>query len=133
MTTKTREHAERPSSEVEGITLTNASAAKLRPTAPSAAALAQLYTILSAESVDPRASGRHRVLRRALPDDPRRVRDDDRRRPAEGRVPDALSADTLATALVAVLDGLRLQDQIDHEALDVEQVFSDLLDFFVRE
>jgi AcrR family transcriptional regulator len=125
-----RQHAEQLS-KVEGITLTNA----VRKTAAYRAerrGLAQLYTILSAESVDPEHPAheyfveRYRMIRAEFATMIAGAQ-------AEGRVPDALSADTLATALVAVLDGLQLQDQSDHEALDVEQVFSDLLDFFVRE
>ncbi|MDA0180094.1 TetR/AcrR family transcriptional regulator [Solirubrobacter phytolaccae] len=125
-----REHAEQLS-QTEGITLTNA----VRKTAAYRAerrGLAQLYTILSAESVDPAHPAheyfvdRYRMIRAEFATMIAGAQ-------AEGRVPDALPAETLATALVAVLDGLQLQDQIDHEAIDVEQVFSDLLDFFVKE
>lgn len=94
--------------------------------------LAQLYTILSAESVDPSHPAheyfvdRYRYIRGLFTELIAGAQ-------AEGRVTDSLAPDVLAAALVAVLDGLQLQDQIDHEALDAEQVFSDLLDFFVRE
>jgi AcrR family transcriptional regulator len=125
-----REHAEKLS-ETEGISLTNA----VRETTAYRAerrGLAQLYTILSAESVDPGHPAhayfvdRYRMLRSEFATMIGGAQ-------AEGRVPDTLSAETLSIALIALLDGLQLQDQIEHEALDAEQVLSDLLDFFVRE
>jgi AcrR family transcriptional regulator len=125
-----REHAEKLS-ETEGISLTNA----VRETTAYRAerrGLAQLYTILSAESVDPGHPAhayfveRYRMLRTEFAAMIGGAQ-------AEGRVPDSLSPETLSIALIALLDGLQLQDQIEHEALDAEQVLSDLLDFFVRE
>jgi len=125
-----REHAEKLT-ETEGISLVNA----VRETASYRAerrGLAQLYTILSAESVDPGHPAhayfvnRYRMIRAEFAAMIAGAQ-------AEGRVPSSLSAETLSIALIAVLDGLQLQDQIDHEAIDVEQVFSDLLDFFVSE
>jgi len=125
-----REHAEKLS-QTQGITLTNA----VRETAAYRAerrGLAQLYTILSAESVDPGHPAhayfveRYRMIRREFAGMIAGAQ-------AEGRVPDSLSAETLSIALIAVLDGLQLQDQIEHEAFDAEQVLADLLDFFVRD
>ena len=124
-----RAHAEKLQ-ETEGISLVSAVRATTTYRAERRG-LAQLYTILSAESVDPEHPAheyfvdRYRTIRGLFTEMIGNAQ-------AEGRVPDGLAPDVLAAALVAVLDGLQLQDQLDHEAIDVEQVFSDLLDFFVR-
>jgi AcrR family transcriptional regulator len=124
------EHHERMQ-ESEGITLTNA----VRATQDYRAerrGLAQLYTILSAESVDPAHPAHEYFVDRY-----RRIRtmftEYITGAQAEGRVTRDLAPETLAVALIALLDGLQLQDQIEHEAFDAEQVLSDLLDFFVRD
>jgi AcrR family transcriptional regulator len=94
--------------------------------------LAQLYTILSAESVDTGHPAHEYFVDRY-----RRIRalfvEFIGNAQAEGRVGKELSPETLSIALIALLDGLQLQDQIEHEAFDAEQVLSDLLDFFVKD
>ena len=117
--------------EAEGITLTNAVRATQAYRAERRG-LAQLYTILSAESVDPGHPAheyfvdRYRRIRAMFTEFIGGAQD-------EGRVTKELKPETLAIALIALLDGLQLQDQIEHEAFDAEQVLSDLLDFFVRD
>jgi AcrR family transcriptional regulator len=124
------EHAERVQ-QSEGLTMINAVRATQGYRAERRG-LAQLYTILSAESVDPGHPAheyfveRYRKIRAMIGEFIAGAQ-------AEGRVTSELPADTLAIALIALLDGLQLQDQIEHEAFDAEQVLSDLLDFFVRD
>jgi AcrR family transcriptional regulator len=88
--------------------------------------LAQLYTVLSAESVDPEHPAhdyfvqRYRNLRARLTGDIESLQ-------ADGRLTSSLSAATLAGLFIAIMDGLQLQQQLDGEALDADTVLVDLL------
>ena len=88
--------------------------------------LAQLYTVLSAESVDPAHPAhdyfvdRYRNLRTRLIADITGLQ-------AEGRLAQSLSPETLASLFIAIMDGLQLQQQLDGEALDADSVLVDLL------
>ena len=103
-----------------------------RPSTPGAQyradrlGLAQLYTVLSAESVDPEHPAhdyfvdRYRNLRTRLIADITGLQD-------EGRLARSLSPETLASLFIAIMDGLQLQQQLDGEALDADTVLVDLL------
>ena len=88
--------------------------------------LAQLYTVLSAESVDPPHPAhdyfvdRYRNLRTRLIADITGLQ-------AEGRLARSLSPETLASLFIAIMDGLQLQQQLDGDALDADTVLVDLL------
>jgi AcrR family transcriptional regulator len=88
--------------------------------------LAQLYTILSAESVDPAHPAhaffvdRYRRVRAIFAEWVAEAQD-------EGRLSTDLEPVEFAAIIVAVLDGLQLQDQLEHDAVDVEQTFSKAL------
>jgi AcrR family transcriptional regulator len=88
--------------------------------------LAQLYTVLSAESVDPQHPAhdyfveRYRTLRTRLVADITDLQ-------ADGRLTHALSPETLAGLFIAIMDGLQLQQQLDGDSLDADTVLVDLL------
>lgn len=88
--------------------------------------LAQLYTVLSAESVDPQHPAhdyfveRYRTLRTRLVADITDLQ-------AEGRLTHGLSSETLASLFIAIMDGLQLQQQLDGDSLDADTVLVDLL------
>lgn len=94
--------------------------------------LAQLYTILSAEAVDRDHPAheyfveRYNTVRTIFTEMIATAQ-------AEGRVSIAVPSEQLAAVLVAIMDGLQLQDQLDHDAVDVEQIFATLLEAFVKE
>ena len=88
--------------------------------------LAALFTILSAESVDPEHPAhdwfaeryrRGRVL----------VAEWIAAEQAQGRITSAATPQRLATAVLALLDGLQLQQQLEDEPLDIEGVLAELL------
>jgi AcrR family transcriptional regulator len=88
--------------------------------------LAQLYTILSAESVDPGHPAhdyfvnRYRTVRATFEE---WIAGEQ----AKGTVSDAISPERAASLVVAVLDGLQLQEQLDPDAVDVDGTLSRLL------
>jgi AcrR family transcriptional regulator len=88
--------------------------------------LAELFTILSAESVDPEHPAhewfadryrRGRVL----------VAEWIAAEQAQGRISRAAAPDRLATAVLALLDGLQLQQQLEREPLEIDEVLADLI------
>jgi AcrR family transcriptional regulator len=91
-----------------------------------APALARLFTVLSAESVDPEHPGherfreRYETIRAALAHAVVEAQ-------AAGELTDAIAPDRLATLLVAVMDGLQLQFLLDPEAVDMVGPLADLL------
>jgi AcrR family transcriptional regulator len=88
--------------------------------------LAQLYTVLSAEAVDPQHPAhdyfvdRYRTLRTRLVADITGLQ-------AEGRLARTLGPETLASLFIAIMDGLQLQQQLDGDSLDADTVLVDLL------
>lgn len=93
--------------------------------------LAQLYTILSAESVDPEHPAhtyfvdRYRAVRAQFAEWIAIEQ-------AEGRVTTALGPESLASVAIAVLDGLQLQDQLEPGVVDVEATLVELVQLFTQ-
>lgn len=93
--------------------------------------LARLFTILSAESVDTDHPAhehfvtRYRAARESFAEwiDAAQAR---------GQVTTAIGAEQLAAVLVAVLDGLQMQQQLDDEPLGIEQTLAALLALLAR-
>ncbi|MDA0162106.1 TetR/AcrR family transcriptional regulator [Solirubrobacter ginsenosidimutans] len=88
--------------------------------------LAALFTILSAESVDPEHPAhdwfadryrRGRIL----------VAEWIAAEQARGRITSAATPQRLATSVLALLDGLQLQQQLEDEPLDIDGVLAELL------
>jgi AcrR family transcriptional regulator len=92
----------------------------------SAPALPRLYTVLSAESVDPEHPGharlreRYETVRAALAHGIAEAQ-------AAGELTERIAPDRLATLLAAVMDGLQLQFLLDPEAIDMVGPLADLL------
>jgi AcrR family transcriptional regulator len=88
--------------------------------------LVRLFTVLSAESVDPDHPGheyfreRYRALRAALGGAIAEAQ-------AAGELSDRIAPDRLAILLGAVMDGLQLQFLLEPEAVDMVQPLADLL------
>ena len=92
----------------------------------AAPALPRLYTVLSAESVDPEHPGhdrfreRYETVRAALALGIAEAQE-------AGEVTDRIAPDRLATLIAAVMDGLQLQFLLDPEAVDMVEPLADLL------
>ena len=89
-------------------------------------ALARLFTVLAAESVDPEHPGherfreRYATIRTAIALGVAEAQE-------RGELGSAIAPDRLATLLVAVMDGLQLQFLLDPEAVDMVEPLADLL------
>jgi AcrR family transcriptional regulator len=89
--------------------------------------LIRLFTVLAAESVDvdhpghDRFVGRYRVVRRRIAE--RVVIEQE-----SGRLTTAVSPQSLATLLIAVMDGLQLQHLLDPGEVDMAEPLADLLE-----
>jgi AcrR family transcriptional regulator len=92
----------------------------------SAPALPRLFTVLSAESVDPEHPGhewfreRYETLRALLAHAVAEAQ-------AAGELTEAIAPDRLAVLLGAAMDGLQLQFLLDPEAVDMPAALADLL------
>ena len=53
------------------------------------------------------------------------------REQAAGRVIDALPPGRLAAVVIAILDGLQLQEYLDEGSIELEETLADLLELFV--
>jgi AcrR family transcriptional regulator len=88
--------------------------------------LAQLFTVLSAESTDPEHPAHEWFVERY-----RRgraiVAEWIASEQARGRITSAIAPERLATAVLALLDGLQLQEQLEPEPLDIERALADLM------
>src|ERR1700754_3830968 len=88
--------------------------------------LAELFTILSAESVDPDHpayewfSDRYRRGRTL-------VADWIASEQAHGTITNALAPERLATAVLALMDGLQLQQQLEPDPLEIDEVLANVL------
>ena len=88
--------------------------------------LANLYTILSAESVDPEHPAHDYFVdhyRRARVVMTKWIANEQ----THGRLTDAMGAERLASLALAVMDGLRLQEELEEDAVDVEQTLTEFL------
>jgi hypothetical protein len=88
--------------------------------------LGRLYTVLSAESIEPGHPAHAYFVERY-----RRVRELFitwmRAEQASGRIASALPPESLAASLVALLDGLQLQALLEPGSVNPEQALDDLL------
>jgi AcrR family transcriptional regulator len=88
--------------------------------------LAQLFTVLSAESTDPEHPAHQWFVERY-----RRgrtiVAEWVASEQAQGRITSAIAPEPLTTAVLALMDGLQLQEQLEPEPLDIEQPLADLM------
>jgi AcrR family transcriptional regulator len=88
--------------------------------------LGRLFTVLSAESIEPGHPAHEYFVERY-----RRVRelfiDWIRAEQASGRITSAPAPESLAVSLIALLDGLQLQALLDPESVNPEQALDDLL------
>jgi hypothetical protein len=88
--------------------------------------LAQLRTALAGEAINPDHPGHHwfvDVYRYARSG----IAEWISREQAEGRITAAVPPERLAMTIVAVIDGLQLQAQLDPDHLDVEQALAELM------
>jgi AcrR family transcriptional regulator len=88
--------------------------------------IVQLRTVLAAEAINPDHPGHTWFV-----DVYRYARDQISEwvaaEQARGRITTAISSDALAMAIIAVIDGLQLQAQLEPERLDVEQALAELM------
>jgi hypothetical protein len=54
------------------------------------------------------------------------------REQASGRIIDAVPPGRLAAVVIAILDGLQLQEYLDEGSIELEETLADLLALFVR-
>jgi AcrR family transcriptional regulator len=94
--------------------------------------LIRMLLVLAAESMDAEhPAHEHFVERyRALRADMTRVI---AREQAAGRVIDALPPARLASVVIAILDGLQLQEYLDEGSIELEETLADLLALFVTQ
>lgn len=92
--------------------------------------LANLYTILSAESVDPDHPAHEYFVehyRRARTVMTNWIANEQ----THGRLTDAIAPEQLASLALAVMDGLRLQEQLEQDAVEVDQTLAGLLKLLI--
>jgi AcrR family transcriptional regulator len=93
--------------------------------------LIRMLLVLAAESMDPEHPAHDHLVRRY-----RTLRADMTeliaREQASGRVIDAVPPARLAGVVIAILDGLQLQEYLDEGSIELEETLADLLALFVR-
>jgi hypothetical protein len=93
--------------------------------------LGRLFTILSAESIDAdhpaheHFRARYRAAREAFAT---WIADAQ----ADGEMVDTIAPDQLAAIVIAVMDGLQMQQHLDEQPLAIEETFAALVRVFMR-
>jgi hypothetical protein len=88
--------------------------------------LIRLFTVLVAESVDVDHPGHERFVERYR-GVRRRITEQVVVEQREGRISDAIAPTSLATLLMAVMDGLQLQHLLDPASVDMAEPLAELL------
>ena len=115
--------------EEHGASVLGTLQALLRRT-PEDVALGRLFTMLSAESTDPEHPAHEYFVaryRRAR----ERITEWMAHEQAEGRMPQSIAPDRLASVIMALLDGLQLQNQLEDGSVDYDLTLSELLELLV--